>query len=81
MELGEVTRNKEKLQKNLLELTEYTHMLRITRNFVHRSVEVSVCLSLCLSLAVYSSLYTSHSLSRWVSSWENLTPFVNRPVP
>uniref|UniRef100_A0A7N8YQM9 V-type proton ATPase subunit a n=1 Tax=Mastacembelus armatus TaxID=205130 RepID=A0A7N8YQM9_9TELE len=32
-ELGEVTRNKEKLQKNLLELTEYTHMLRITRNF------------------------------------------------
>uniref|UniRef100_A0AAX7T9B2 V-type proton ATPase subunit a n=1 Tax=Astatotilapia calliptera TaxID=8154 RepID=A0AAX7T9B2_ASTCA len=33
MELGEVTRNKEKLQRNLLELTEYTHMLRITRNF------------------------------------------------
>ncbi|XP_067084099.1 V-type proton ATPase 116 kDa subunit a isoform X2 [Osmerus mordax] len=39
VELGEVTRNKEKLQKNLLELTEYTHMLRITRNFVHRSIE------------------------------------------
>uniref|UniRef100_A0A673KJW9 V-type proton ATPase subunit a n=1 Tax=Sinocyclocheilus rhinocerous TaxID=307959 RepID=A0A673KJW9_9TELE len=38
--LSEVTRNKEKLQKNLLELTEYTHMLRITRNFVHRSAEV-----------------------------------------
>uniref|UniRef100_A0A7N8XVH0 V-type proton ATPase subunit a n=1 Tax=Mastacembelus armatus TaxID=205130 RepID=A0A7N8XVH0_9TELE len=36
-ELGEVTRNKEKLQKNLLELTEYTHMLRITRNFVQRT--------------------------------------------
>uniref|UniRef100_A0A672NXA7 V-type proton ATPase subunit a n=1 Tax=Sinocyclocheilus grahami TaxID=75366 RepID=A0A672NXA7_SINGR len=35
LELSEVTRNKEKLQKNLLELTEYTHMLRITRNFVH----------------------------------------------
>uniref|UniRef100_A0A9R1SPN0 V-type proton ATPase subunit a n=1 Tax=Cyprinus carpio carpio TaxID=630221 RepID=A0A9R1SPN0_CYPCA len=33
--LSEVTRNKEKLQKNLLELTEYTHMLHITRNFVH----------------------------------------------
>uniref|UniRef100_A0AAY4CHD4 V-type proton ATPase subunit a n=1 Tax=Denticeps clupeoides TaxID=299321 RepID=A0AAY4CHD4_9TELE len=32
-ELSEVTRNKEKLQKNLLELTEYTHMLQITRNF------------------------------------------------
>uniref|UniRef100_A0A7N8X367 V-type proton ATPase subunit a n=1 Tax=Mastacembelus armatus TaxID=205130 RepID=A0A7N8X367_9TELE len=41
-ELGEVTRNKEKLQKNLLELTEYTHMLRITRNFVQRTAEVSV---------------------------------------
>ncbi|XP_071012808.1 V-type proton ATPase 116 kDa subunit a 2-like [Oncorhynchus clarkii lewisi] len=39
VELSEVTRNKEKLQKNLLELTEYTHMLRITRNFVHRSAE------------------------------------------
>uniref|UniRef100_A0A3Q4BQ91 V-type proton ATPase subunit a n=1 Tax=Mola mola TaxID=94237 RepID=A0A3Q4BQ91_MOLML len=39
VELGEVTRNKEKLQRNLLELTEYTHMLRITRNFVQRSAE------------------------------------------
>uniref|UniRef100_A0AAR2LWC4 V-type proton ATPase subunit a n=1 Tax=Pygocentrus nattereri TaxID=42514 RepID=A0AAR2LWC4_PYGNA len=39
LELSEVTRNKEKLQKNLLELTEYTHMLRITRNFVHRNAE------------------------------------------
>ncbi|XP_074527282.1 V-type proton ATPase 116 kDa subunit a [Halichoeres trimaculatus] len=36
VELGEVTKNKEKLQRNLLELTEYTHMLRITRNFVQR---------------------------------------------
>ncbi|KAI5613392.1 V-type proton ATPase 116 kDa subunit a isoform 2 [Silurus asotus] len=33
LELSEVMRNKEKLQKNLLELTEYLHMLRITRNF------------------------------------------------
>lgn len=41
VELGEVMRNKERLQKNLLELTEYTHMLRITRNFVQRSAEVS----------------------------------------
>uniref|UniRef100_A0A8C1ARM5 V-type proton ATPase subunit a n=1 Tax=Cyprinus carpio carpio TaxID=630221 RepID=A0A8C1ARM5_CYPCA len=40
LELSEVTRNKEKLQKNLLELTEYTHMLRITRNFVQCSAEV-----------------------------------------
>ncbi|XP_066509666.1 V-type proton ATPase 116 kDa subunit a 2-like [Hoplias malabaricus] len=39
LELSEVTRNKEKLQKNLLELTEYTHMLHITRNFVQRNVE------------------------------------------
>uniref|UniRef100_A0A8C9X366 V-type proton ATPase subunit a n=1 Tax=Sander lucioperca TaxID=283035 RepID=A0A8C9X366_SANLU len=42
VELGEVTRNKEKLQRNLLELTEYTHMLRTTRNFVQRTSEVSV---------------------------------------
>ncbi|KAA8592242.1 hypothetical protein FQN60_017697 [Etheostoma spectabile] len=39
VELGEVTRNKEKLQRNLLELTEYTHMLRTTRNFVQRTSE------------------------------------------
>ncbi|TRY81906.1 hypothetical protein DNTS_013376 [Danionella cerebrum] len=39
LELSEVTKNKEKLQKNLLELTEYTHMLRITRNFVHHGTE------------------------------------------
>lgn len=39
VELSEVTRNKEKLQKNLLELTEYTHMLRITRNFVQRPAD------------------------------------------
>ncbi|KAG7489616.1 V-type proton ATPase 116 kDa subunit a [Solea senegalensis] len=39
VELGEVTKNKEKLQKNLLELKEYTHMLRITRNFVQRPSE------------------------------------------
>uniref|UniRef100_A0A7N8WYR9 V-type proton ATPase subunit a n=1 Tax=Mastacembelus armatus TaxID=205130 RepID=A0A7N8WYR9_9TELE len=36
MELSEVARNKEKLQRNLLELTEYTHMLKITRTFIHR---------------------------------------------
>ncbi|XP_062870650.1 V-type proton ATPase 116 kDa subunit a 2 isoform X3 [Trichomycterus rosablanca] len=35
VELGEVTKNKEKLQRNLLELTEYTHMLRITHTFMH----------------------------------------------
>uniref|UniRef100_A0AAY4CH58 V-type proton ATPase subunit a n=1 Tax=Denticeps clupeoides TaxID=299321 RepID=A0AAY4CH58_9TELE len=47
-ELSEVTRNKEKLQKNLLELTEYTHMLQITRNFVQHSTEVGkIMMSLC----------------------------------
>ncbi|KAI3361824.1 hypothetical protein L3Q82_002159 [Scortum barcoo] len=35
MELSEVAQNKEKLQRNLLELTEYTHMLKITRTFIH----------------------------------------------
>ncbi|XP_054612714.1 V-type proton ATPase 116 kDa subunit a 2 isoform X1 [Dunckerocampus dactyliophorus] len=35
MELSEVARNKEKLQRNLLELIEYTHMLKITRTFIH----------------------------------------------
>ncbi|XP_067288957.1 V-type proton ATPase 116 kDa subunit a 2 isoform X3 [Pseudorasbora parva] len=35
VELSEVAKNKEKLQRNLLELTEYTHMLRITRTFIH----------------------------------------------
>ncbi|XP_076876557.1 V-type proton ATPase 116 kDa subunit a 2 isoform X2 [Brachyhypopomus gauderio] len=35
LELSEVARNKEKLQRNLLELTEYTHTLRITRQFMH----------------------------------------------
>ncbi|XP_056390229.1 V-type proton ATPase 116 kDa subunit a 2 isoform X1 [Hyla sarda] len=36
-ELKEVNKNKEKLQKNLIELTEYTHMLRVTKSFVQRS--------------------------------------------
>ncbi|XP_069880969.1 V-type proton ATPase 116 kDa subunit a 2 isoform X2 [Dipodomys merriami] len=39
VELREVTKNKEKLRKNLLELIEYTHMLRVTRTFVRRNVE------------------------------------------
>lgn len=40
VELREVTKNKEKLRKNLLELIEYTHMLRVTKTFVKRNVEV-----------------------------------------
>ncbi|XP_034953779.1 V-type proton ATPase 116 kDa subunit a 2 isoform X2 [Zootoca vivipara] len=44
VELREVTKNKEKLRKNLLELTEYTHMLRITRSFVRRTAEFESCL-------------------------------------
>lgn len=42
MELREVTKNKEKLRKNLLELVEYTHMLRVTKTFLKRNVEVRV---------------------------------------
>ncbi|KYO39615.1 hypothetical protein Y1Q_0018678 [Alligator mississippiensis] len=38
-ELREVTKNKEKLRKNLLELTEYIYMLRVTQGFVRRSGE------------------------------------------
>uniref|UniRef100_A0A4W5NY28 V-type proton ATPase subunit a n=1 Tax=Hucho hucho TaxID=62062 RepID=A0A4W5NY28_9TELE len=46
VELSEVARNKEKLQRNLLELTEYTHMLRITRTFVHSRSRVSASIPL-----------------------------------
>ncbi|KAG7282618.1 hypothetical protein CRUP_018737 [Coryphaenoides rupestris] len=42
VELSEVARNKEKLQRNRLELTEYTHMLKITRTFMHSRSRVSV---------------------------------------
>uniref|UniRef100_A0A671RS72 V-type proton ATPase subunit a n=1 Tax=Sinocyclocheilus anshuiensis TaxID=1608454 RepID=A0A671RS72_9TELE len=41
VELSEVAKNKEKLQRNLLELTEYTHMLRITHTFMHSRSRVS----------------------------------------
>jgi len=39
-ELREVTKNKEKLRRNLLELTEYTCMLEVTQRFVRRTAEV-----------------------------------------
>uniref|UniRef100_A0A8C2DGP1 V-type proton ATPase subunit a n=1 Tax=Cyprinus carpio TaxID=7962 RepID=A0A8C2DGP1_CYPCA len=42
VELSEVARNKEKLQRNQLELTEYTHMLRITHTFMHSRSRVSL---------------------------------------
>ncbi|NXP21066.1 VPP2 ATPase, partial [Scytalopus superciliaris] len=38
-ELREVTKNKEKLRKNLLELTEYKYMLKVTQNIVRRTSE------------------------------------------
>lgn len=57
VELGEVTRNKEKLQRNLLELTEYTHMLRVTRSFVQRTTEVSV--SSCNEAGFCAPTFTS----------------------
>uniref|UniRef100_A0A672NPJ5 V-type proton ATPase subunit a n=1 Tax=Sinocyclocheilus grahami TaxID=75366 RepID=A0A672NPJ5_SINGR len=41
VELSEVAKNKEKLQRNLLELTEYTHMLRITHTFIQMDTFIS----------------------------------------
>jgi len=41
-ELSEVAGNKEKLQRNRVELTEYTHMLKITRTFMLSRSRVSV---------------------------------------
>ncbi|OXB64091.1 hypothetical protein ASZ78_002021 [Callipepla squamata] len=38
-ELREVNKNKEKLRKNLIELTEYTCMLDVTQTFVRRTAE------------------------------------------
>ncbi|XP_060026750.1 V-type proton ATPase 116 kDa subunit a 2 isoform X3 [Lagenorhynchus albirostris] len=38
-ELREVTKNKERLRKNLLELTEYTHVLRVSKAFVRRDMQ------------------------------------------
>uniref|UniRef100_A0A8C7GMH7 V-type proton ATPase subunit a n=1 Tax=Oncorhynchus kisutch TaxID=8019 RepID=A0A8C7GMH7_ONCKI len=65
VELSEVTRNKEKLQKNLLELTEYTHMLRITRNFVHRSAEVGPTASPQSRIPpLYNTLFISGLIQR-----------------
>uniref|UniRef100_A0A4W5ND66 V-type proton ATPase subunit a n=1 Tax=Hucho hucho TaxID=62062 RepID=A0A4W5ND66_9TELE len=65
VELSEVTRNKEKLQKNLLELTEYTHMLRITRNFVHRSAEVGTTSSPQSRIPpLYNALFISGLIQR-----------------
>uniref|UniRef100_A0A8C7YFM2 V-type proton ATPase subunit a n=1 Tax=Oryzias sinensis TaxID=183150 RepID=A0A8C7YFM2_9TELE len=57
MELSEVAKNKEKLQRNLLELTEYTHMLKITQTFIHSRSRVSestfscsfILISCCIS--------------------------------
>ncbi|XP_005988989.1 V-type proton ATPase 116 kDa subunit a 2 isoform X2 [Latimeria chalumnae] len=40
IELREVIKNKEKLKKNLQELTEYTKMLKLTENFVKRTAEL-----------------------------------------
>ncbi|XP_048467726.1 V-type proton ATPase 116 kDa subunit a 2-like [Rhincodon typus] len=45
-ELREVTKNKETLKRNYLELTEYSHMLRVTQNFIKRASELFFILSL-----------------------------------
>ncbi|KAM3825828.1 V-type proton ATPase 116 kDa subunit a 2 isoform 1-T1 [Vipera latastei] len=44
VELREVTKNKEKLRKNLLELTEYTHLLKVTQSFTQRATELESCI-------------------------------------
>ncbi|XP_069789580.1 V-type proton ATPase 116 kDa subunit a 2-like isoform X3 [Narcine bancroftii] len=41
-ELREVTKNKETLKRNSLELTEYNHMLRVTQDFVKRNSELDL---------------------------------------
>uniref|UniRef100_A0A7N8YBM4 V-type proton ATPase subunit a n=1 Tax=Mastacembelus armatus TaxID=205130 RepID=A0A7N8YBM4_9TELE len=56
MELSEVARNKEKLQRNLLELTEYTHMLKITRTFIHSRSRVRVFLFSCSFITLTNHL-------------------------
>lgn len=67
MELSEVARNKEKLRRNLLELTEYTHMLKITRTFIHSRSRVSVISIWLLSISFITQSVTycipqSHSV-------------------
>uniref|UniRef100_A0A8B9N0N9 V-type proton ATPase subunit a n=1 Tax=Accipiter nisus TaxID=211598 RepID=A0A8B9N0N9_9AVES len=54
-ELREVTKNKEKLRKNLLELTEYTCMLEVTQRFVRRTAEVLLMLfgEDCVSCGIF----------------------------
>lgn len=63
MELSEVARNKEKLQRNLLELTEYTHMLKITRTFIHSRSRVSVFPDALVPVSFYLHLRAIWSLS------------------
>uniref|UniRef100_A0A8C9FJY3 V-type proton ATPase subunit a n=1 Tax=Pavo cristatus TaxID=9049 RepID=A0A8C9FJY3_PAVCR len=57
-ELREVNKNKEKLRKNLIELTEYTCMLDVTQTFVRRTAEVILqCLSgtvCCVTIPVHA---------------------------
>lgn len=62
MELSEVARNKEKLRRNLLELTEYTHMLKITRTFIHSRSRVSV-----ISIRLLSGSFISLSRTAFPS--------------
>uniref|UniRef100_A0A8C1YQW1 V-type proton ATPase subunit a n=1 Tax=Cyprinus carpio TaxID=7962 RepID=A0A8C1YQW1_CYPCA len=63
VELSEVARNKEKLQRNQLELTEYTHMLRITRTFMHSRSRVSLH-SPALLVSQSTSLFISGLIQR-----------------
>lgn len=60
-ELREVNKNKEKLRKNLIELTEYTCMLDVTQTFVRRAAEVILqCLGgivCCVTVLLHAVLF------------------------
>uniref|UniRef100_A0A8C1JPW3 V-type proton ATPase subunit a n=1 Tax=Cyprinus carpio TaxID=7962 RepID=A0A8C1JPW3_CYPCA len=58
VELSEVARNKEKLQRNQLELMEYTHMLRITHTFMHSRSRVTKRTHLSANYEEFPSLET-----------------------
>lgn len=73
MELSEVARNKEKLRRNLLELTEYTHMLKITRTFIHSRSRVSV-----ISIHLLSILFVTHTNSLSHTAFPSPTLFASQ---
>lgn len=87
MELSEVARNKEKLRRNLLELTEYTHMLKITRTFIHSRSRVSVAPCLMRFFFHLSPLLFCISPAKnlnvsfpWLTEVELVAPLINHSL-